>query len=309
MVCQPVRIALLLGAITAVAVSPARAQSQPTPPPAAAAPTRTIQVTEMVPEQCTKKVVTYQRVCKTEQYQACKWVCTTECRERTCCVVKYVPVMTTVQKKVCKTVTVNEKRIVNKTCYKNVSETVQQKRLVELGHWECKERPALLGSLFTHGGGCGTGCATGCNTGCATGCNTGCNTCARTVSHKVWVYCPKYDCCPVQVCKRVCYTQPVEVCVPVCKRVEECVTCQVCTHKLVREQVTHKYNVPVLKKVAYTATRTVSCCQPVETTVNYTQMVPRCVTREVPCNTCDTCCAPRSGLFSGLFRTNGSCCR
>jgi len=296
MVCQPVRIALLLGAITAVAVSPARAQDIKAVP-AAAAPspcTRTIQVRECVPETYTKKVVTYKRVCKTEEYDACKWQCTTECREHTVCVVKRIPVKEMVTKKVCKTITVNEERIVQKTCYKNVEEVVNHKRLVELGHWECKARQPLLGGILHNS----------CNTGCGTSCGT-CDPCART--HKVWVYCPKYECCPAKVCKRVCYKEPVKVCVPVCKRVEENVTCEVCTYKCVQEKVVVKCNVPVLKKVSYKATRTVSCCVPVESEVTCTRYVTRCVTREVPYSPCDSC--SRWFNFGGLFHNNGGCCR
>jgi hypothetical protein len=302
MVCQPVRIALLLGAITAVAVSPARAQDKASP---CAPCTRTIQVNECVPETYTKKVITYKRVCKTEEYDTCRWQVTNECRERVSCVTKRIPVTETVTKKVCKTITVNEKRTVMKTAYKNVEETVNRQHLVELGHWECRERQPLLSGLLHNS----------CSTGCGDTCNTCNNACTRT--HRVWVYSPRYECCPVKVCKKVCYQTPVEVCVPVCKHVEEVVNVQVCKYKCVQEQVVHKYSVPVLKKVSCKATRTVSSCVPVESTVTCTRMVNRCVTREVPapatCNTCNTCstCDPCSSRwFSfGLFRTNGSCCR
>jgi len=288
MVCQPVRIALLLGAITAVAVSPARAQVAATPAAPCAPCTRTITVTECVPETYTKKVCTYKRVCKQEEYDTCKWVCATECRQRTCCVTKRIPCEEMVTKKVCKTITVNEERTVMKTSYQNVEECVNQKRLVELGHWECHQRQPLIGNLF--------------HNDCCNPCG---NNCCRTVSHKVWVYCPKYDCCPVKVCKRVCVQTPCKVCVPVCKRVEESVTCKVCTYKCVQEQVVHNYNVPVLHKVSCKATRTVSCCVPVETEVQCTRYVTRCVQKEVPYNPCDSCWS----RFGGLFRTNGCCCR
>jgi hypothetical protein len=308
MVCQPVRIALLLGAITAVAVSPARAQVAAVPAPAATpaacgACTRTIQVTECVPETYTKKVITYKRVCKTEEYDTCKLVCTNKCVEKTICVTKRIPCEEMVPTKVCKTITVNEERIVTKNCYQNVEKIVNRKHLVELGHWECRERQPLLGGLFHND------CCSPCGNSCNTGCNTGCNPCART--HKVWVCCPKYECCPVKVCERVCVPQQVKVCVPVCKRVEE--TCMVkrCTYKCVQEQRVIKCNVPCVERVHCKATRTVSCCVPEETLVTCTRYVQRCVTKEVPaCNPCDTCCTRWGfGGFNLFHRSNGCCCR
>jgi hypothetical protein len=301
MVCQPVRIALLLGAITAVAVSPARAQVAappvaPAPAPCAAC-TRTIQVTECVPVPYTKKVITYQRVCKTEEYDTCKWVCTNKCVEKTICVTKRIPIEECVPTKVCKTITVKEERIVTKNCYQNVEKIVNKQRLVELGHWECRERQPLLGGLL-HGNDC-------CNP-CGNSCNSGCNACART--YKVWVCCPKYECCPVKVCERVCVPQQVKVCVPVCKRVEETVMVKRCTYKCVQEQKVVKCNVPTMERVSCKATRTVSVCVPVEKEVTCTRYEQRCVTREVPASPCDTCCSPWS-RFGGLFRSNGCCCR
>jgi len=253
---------------------------------------------ECVPQTYTKKVCTYKRVCKQVEYDTCKWVCTTECREKVCNVTRMVPVMKDVTKCVCKTITTTEKRIVKKTCYKNVEDVVNRQRLVELGHWECRERQPLFGGLF-NGGDC-------CNTGCDP-CNKGC--CQRTVQHKVWVYCPKYECCPVKVCKKVCCTQDVEVCVPVCKRVQEQVTCKVCTYQCVQEAKTIKYSVPCMKRVNCKATKTVTECVPVESEVTCTRMVQRCVTREVPCTPCCDSCSPFSRCFGGLFRTNGGCCR
>jgi len=246
----------------------------------------------------TKKVITYQRVCKQETYQTCKTVCHMECVEKTVMCTKRVPIEECVPTRVCKTVTVNEERLVTKNCYQNVEKTVMKQHLVELGHWECRERQPLLGGLF-HNNDCCNPCGNSCNS---------CNACART--HKVWVYCPKYECCPVKCCERVCVPQQVKVCVPVCKRVEETVMVKRCTYKCVQEAKVIKCNVPRIERVPCTATRMVSCCVPCEKEVQCVRYETRCVTREVPCcNTCDSCCSPWS-RFSGMFhRSNGCCCR
>ena len=113
MVCQTVKFALLLGAIIAVSVSPARADDAvvpaPVPVPVPAATNcgpamRTI--TECVPETYVAKKRTYKVVCRTEEYDACKWQCVPEVRQRTCPVVKIVVVQTPETRKVCKLVTV-----------------------------------------------------------------------------------------------------------------------------------------------------------------------------------------------------------
>jgi hypothetical protein len=291
MVCQPVRIALLLGAITAVAVSPARADVPCGPA------TRTIQCTEYVPETYVVKRTSYKVVCKQEEFTTCKWQCVPEVRER--CVTKRVPVMTTETRKVCKTVTVNEERTCMKTCYKSVQETVMCKHLVSLGHWECKSYQPLFTGLFHNS-------CDPCNT-----CNS-CNSCNTCKTRKVWVCCPQYQECPKTVCKKVCYQVPVKTCHPVCKRIEEVQTVQVCKYNCV--QVQEKYTVYTRVQVPCKGTRTVRCCVPVEENVTCTRMVARCVTREVPCDSCgrgcgscDTC--GRAPLFGGLFRSNGCCCR
>ena len=327
MVCQPLRLALLIGAITAVAVSPLRANgadcnscgSSPTTPAF-----RTVTCTEWVKESYTTKRKAYKVECRTETYNTCRIECVPECQEKVICVKKRVPVMTEECRKVCHKVTVWEERIVNKTSYKYEQHTCTKKTLVRLGHWECKEVPALFngfsGGLFS-GHGCGNSCGT-----CSTGCNDSCNTCAapcrtRTVKH--WVHCPEYKECPVTVCKKVPVCEAVKCKVAVCKNVWVEEKVKVCTYQCVEEKQTVKCTVYVKRSVPCKATRTVRVCVPYEVDVTCCKMVPRTVTRQVACapactnscgtscNTCNSCCE-REGLFSRLrdrLRHNGDCCR
>lgn len=267
---------------------------------------RTIQVMECVPETYTVKRTSYKVECRTEQYDTYRCECVPEVRERTVCCIKKVPVMTTQTRKVCKTVTVNEERTVMKTCYKTVQETCMKKKLVSRGHWECREKEAHLHNCLAklhHRKDCCDPCA---------------QPCPKTRTHKVWVHCPKYECCPVTVCKKVCEQVATKCVVPVCKQVWSEETCQVCTYKCVEEKRVEKCTVNVTRKVACKATRTVRVCVPCEENVTCTRMVQRCVTRQVPCEPacCTTdCCSPRKhhGLHRGGHghghRSNACCCR
>jgi hypothetical protein len=329
MVCQPLRLALLIGAITAVAVSPVRAHHRSAPccnpcssgvgaGVAATAPAyRTITTTECVPETYTVKRTCYRVECRTETYQTCRTECVPVCRERVCTVIDRVPCMETVTRKVCKHVTTYEDRTVMKPCYSYVQETCMRKELVCRGHWECREVPTLLGRL---GHGHGNDCCDPCG---------GSSCCVPTRTKKVWVSCPEYRECPVTVCKKVCTMVPTTCRVAVCRPVWSDVTCQVCTYKCVSRQVTQKYTCYETRSVPCTATRTVRVCVPYETDVTCTRWVARQVCRQVPCapvcdNACstscndacnDSCCNPCCGKprkFGGLFnrsRCNSGCCR
>jgi len=322
MVCQPLRLALLIGAITAVAVLPVRANAQaPACCDGATAPAyRTVTCTEWVRESYTTKRTAYRVECKTETYNTCKTVCVPECIEKTVCVTKRVPVMKEECRKVCKKETCWEEKVVNKTSYKYVQETCTKKTLVRLGHWECKEVPALFsgfgGGLFS-GHGCGSSCGS-CSTGCSTGCNDACSSPCKTRTVKHWVSCPEYKECPTTVCKKVPVCEAVKCKVAVCKNVWVEEKVKVCTYQCVTEQQKVKCTVYVKKSVPCTATRTVRVCVPYEETVTCCKLVPKTVTRQVACapacgNSCNTCnsCA-REGLFSRLrdrLRHNGDCCR
>jgi len=329
MVCRTLRIALMVGAITAVAVLPARASHRSAPccdnpcAPAAnanaCAPTapayRTITVTQCVPETYQVRRTAYRMECQTQQYTYCRTECVAECRERMCTVTKRVPVMKTECRKVCRNVTTYEERTVMKTCYQTVQETVMEKRLVRLGHWECRE--SCGGGLFGgHGGGGGLFGGPGPhNNNCGDPCATNC---APVRTRQVWVHCPEYTCCPRTVCKKVCVQVPSVCRVPVCHQVWEDCTVQVCTYQCVTEQVCQKYTVMVSRQVPCTATRVVRVCVPYQETVTCCRMVARQVCRQVPvtecCNTsscCETSCCSSGhgggGLLSGL--RNRHCCR
>ncbi len=165
MVSRTLRMALLVGAVTAAVVSPAVAQhrapccNEPCGAPVAcaqatAAPAapqyRTITVTECVPQTYTEQRTCYRQECRTEMVNSFKTVCVPECRERVCTVTKRVPCVTTQMRKVCKTVTCYENRTVMKNCYQTVQETCYRQKCVRMGHWECRE--TCSHGLFGGGG-------------------------------------------------------------------------------------------------------------------------------------------------------------
>jgi hypothetical protein len=325
MIRRTLRVALLVGAVTAAVASPAWAQhsapccNDPCGAPAACAPApcapqyRTITVTECVPETYTVKRTCYKYECRTELVDSCRYECVPECRERTYCVTKKVPTYHTETRKVCKTITTCEERTVMKTCYQTVQETCYRKELVCHGHWECQEVPchSFFGGHGHRGGDCCDPCATSC---CA----------PPTRIKRVWVHCPQYCEKPYTVCKKVCVQVPTCVKVPVCRQVWEDVCVQVCSYQCVTEQRCEKYTVMVQRAVPCKVTRTVRVCVPYEECVTCTRMVQRCKTIQVPCcqptccqptccqPTCcqPTCCQPTCGHgHRGLFRGHHqSCC-
>jgi hypothetical protein len=327
MVCQPLRLALLIGAITAVAVSPVRASfwaprcCNPCETPCTTAPAfRTVTCTEWVRENVTTTRTAYKTECRTEVYDTCRTECVPVCKEKVVCVKVKVPCVKEECRKVCHKVTTWEDRVVNKTTYKHVQETCMKKQLVRLGHWECREVTPLFGGLGS-GGGLFSGHGH-CGSSCGDACSNACDTCKPTRTKKVWVHCPEYKECPVTVCKKVACCEAVHCKVAVCKNVwcEEKV--KVCTYQCVTENRTVKYTCYETRKVACKATRTVRVCVPYCETVTCCKLVPRTVTRQVPCaapcttscsNSCSSnACCERSGLFSGFgsrLRHNGDCCR
>ena len=283
MVCQPLRLALLIGAITAVAVSPARAHHNsapccnPCPTACATAPAyRTITCTECVPETYTVKRVCYKIECQTQTYQGCRTECVPVCKERVCTVWERVPCVQTVTKKCCKYVQTCETRTVMKPCYSYVTETCMKKQLVCRGHWECQCVPAC--SLF-HKSNCCDPCG---------------SCCTPMKVKKVWVNCPEYRECPVQVCKKVCTMVPTTCQVNCCKPVWYDVQCQVCTYKCVPKQCVQKYTCYETRTVPCTCTRVCRVCVPYETCVTCTRWVTKQVCKQVPCTPCcqPTCCQP-----------------
>jgi hypothetical protein len=346
MVCQPLRLALLIGAITAVAVSPVQASfwaprcSSPcesSPCAGTTAPAfRTVTCTEWVRENVTTTRKAYKTECRTETYDTCRTECVPVCREKVVCVKTRVPVMKEECRKVCHKVTVWEDRVVNKTTYKHVQETCMKKTLVRMGHWECREVTPLFsgfgnGGLFGglghgcgHRGACGDACGAPCaSNACDNACN---NACRPTRTKKVWVSCPEYKECPVTVCKKVAVCQAVTCKVAVCKNEWREQMVKVCTYQCVEEKRVVKYTAYETRKVACKATRTVRVCVPYDETVTCCKLVPKTVTRQVACaapcaSTCNTACnnactsnacCERGGWLRGIrerLRHNGDCCR
>jgi hypothetical protein len=264
-----------------------------------------------VPETYTVKRTVYKVECRQETVDGFRCETVPVQKERTVCCVTRVPVMKEEVRKVCHKVTVCEEREVCKKVWHNVEETVMKKRLVSLGHWECRETCGG-GGLFGGGHGHGNGCNTGCNTGCNDSCN---NNCCNVRTRKVWVCCPQYECCPTKVCKRVCVEEKCKVKVPVCRNEWREEKVKVCTYECRTEQKVEKYTVCETRKVPCKVTRTVRTCVPHEEEVKCTRMVTRCVEREVACPapTCNDCCRPSlcdriHDAFSRM-RSNGCCDR
>src|ERR1043165_9930367 len=290
------RLALLIGAITAVAVSPARANfwrsngcCDPCPNPCAntAPQFRTVTCTEWVRENYTTTRKAYRTECRTETYQTCRTECVPVCREKTVCVQVRVPVVREECRKVCHKVTTCEERLVNKTCYRYEQRTCMKKELVRLGHWECHETCGFGGFGLGNGGflggrGCGCGhrghgdcCNDSCNNNC---CN---DSCRPTRTRKVWVHCPEYRECPHTTCVKVPYCVQVKCNVQVCRNEWREEKVKVCTHECRTEQRVCKYTCYETRTVPCTATRTVRVCVPYEETVTCCRMVPRTVCRQV----------------------------
>jgi hypothetical protein len=323
-----IRLALLIGAITAVAVSPVgasfRAQrccDNPCGPSTTAPAYRTVTCTEWVRENYTTTRTVYKVQCRQEYYDAVRCERVPVCKDVCVNVTKRVPVWTEQCRKVCHKVTCYEDRVVNKTCYKYVQETCMKKQLVRLGHWECREVCGLFGGggggLFSghgHGGGC-------CDSGCG---NNNCcqDSCRPARTRKVWVSCPEYRECPVTVCRKVAYCVPTTCKVAVCRNEWREEKCKVCTYQCVTEKCIKKVTCYETRQVAYKACRTVRVCVPCTETVTCCKMVPRQVCRQVPCapacntnscgsscgNSCGNDCCNTGGFFGRLRGGFGGGC-
>ncbi|MBI2803429.1 MAG: hypothetical protein HYX68_00415 [Planctomycetes bacterium] len=265
----------------------------------------------------------YKMECRTEAYSTFRCERVPVCKDVTVTVMKRVPVWTEQERKVCCNVTVYEDRVVNKTTHKYVQQTVMKKQLVRLGHWECREVQPIFSGF---GGGLGGGILGGhghhgCRDNCGKACGNPCpttnacdNACRPARTRKVWVRCPEYKECPVTVCKKVCVTEPVKCKVAVCKQEWKVTKVKVCTMQCVAEKVVRKCTVWETRKVECKGTRTVRVCVPYDQTVTCTKLVPKTVTRQVPCtparadacsNACTTsrdCCESR---LRGFFRNAG----
>jgi hypothetical protein len=305
------RLACLVGVVAAAAAVPARADHPPAAaaaPHAAAAPapaaapcapaTRKIQCVEYVPENYTTTRTCYRYECRQEKCTAYRCEYVPETRTKTVCCVRYVPEVCTEVRTVCEMVRTCEERTVMKPCWTTVQETCMVTRKVDRGHWECREEEAhgihALCHRIRHRHDC-------------------CPPCPPTRTRKCWVPCWVCEQVPVTRCKKVCTMVPHKCMVNVCRPVTRQVTCQVTRCKCVTEQKVVTYTCCVARQVPYETCRTVRVCVPYQETVTCCRMVPRCVTREVPCcvaECCTPCCceAPRCHRrHSFTHRHRGGC--
>jgi hypothetical protein len=216
-------------------------------------------------EPCTRTVCCKRYV--TEQVMECRTVC-----ER-------VPVMT--QK------TIMKERCVTQTC------TEMHTKVVDHGHWECKEVPCgpsigeRAGSLL--GGLCKKkhhDCCDSCNS-CNSCCETSC--CPKTKTVKCWVPCKECVQCPVTVCKKVKVCEPCTVNVCCYQTVTKQIQVPCCKTRCITEQKCETYNVCKTRMVPYTYCKTVCVCVPCQETRTITVCVPHCVQKPAsPC--CNSCC-------------------
>lgn len=303
MVRQSVRLALLVGTVAAWAsASPARASDHHGSSGCCAPSTKTICVTECVPETYTAKRTVYRQEQRVEKYTAYKCETVQEQRERTVTCYKTVTEWVDQVRKVSVQVPVCEERTVMKPHYTYVNETKYITKCVDRGHYECREVyshwKALSNSL--HGL-------------CASHdpCNPCCTPCppSNCVTRKVWVPCMVQEQCPVTCCRKVCEMRAEVVKVNTCRTECRDVVTKVCVTKCIPETRVEKYTVCKTISVPYEATRTVCVCVPCEETYTATRYVSRQVMREVPCQpACSTsCCGSGHSLFSGcgLFRSHG----
>jgi hypothetical protein len=303
MVWQRIRIALLVGALAALAAPSARAEEGCCNPAPCAPQFCTIRVTECVPETYQAKRIVYKTVCKEEKYTAFKCVTVPEKRTRTCTVYKTIPEVRTVTRLVSECVPCVEDRVVMKPCYKTVTETHMVKRCVSKGHYECREVPCHR-----------SGFREGLGHLCRRNHDSCCEPCPPpTKTVKVWVPCPVYEDVPVTRCRRVCEYQPEVRKVTTYKHVTREVKSQVTCYRSVPECRTEEYTVLVSRQVPYQATRLVSVCVPHEETVTCTRLVPRVVERQVPvseapcCNLCGSG-GHRSRGHGGFWNRRSHCC-
>jgi hypothetical protein len=265
--------------------------------------TRIVYVNEWVPEQYQTTRTTYRTEYREEAYTAYRTENVQETRTRN--VTKYVSVPTVETRTITEYVKVPsvETRTITKTVMVPCVETrtvfdkvavckpvtVNHRKLVRLGHWECKEVEPLFAK-------CGKSCDP---------CNPCGNSCTPTRTKRVWVHCPEYqDCCEtkmvkswecvprtcqVTVCKPQCVTETVQV--NVCKCVAQCRQVQCTVNKCVAQTCQETYTCCVPKCVAYQATRKVAHCVPCTENVTCCRMVCRQVAKTVAdCNPCETSC-------------------
>jgi hypothetical protein len=240
-------------------------------------PVQTCKVTvvEYCPVQVPVTRTTYKIECREEAYTGwkCEWVPET----RPCTRTVLRPVCETVNetRTVCVKVPVVEQRTCMTTHWVRQQVCEMEKKMVDRGHYECRECPAPPSVRDRLAELCG---------------KKDCNPCPKTVTKRVWVPCWVCEERPVTKCKLVCEQMPHTYCVRTCKTEMRQEVVAVTRYRCVAEQVTENVTVCTPKMVPCQAKRMVSHCVPVTETCTVTRMVPRCVEKEVPAQT--SCCLP-----------------
>ncbi len=291
MIWQRIRTPLLAGGVLAALAVTVRAGDGPCAAPCAPA-TRTVCVTEWVPENYVATRTVYKTECVQEKYTAYRTECVPETRTRTVCVNRVVPEYHDVVRTCCVAVPTVETRM----CYKPVVTckpvTTVCRKCVDMGHWECREVPCRESCLARwkrkHS------------------CDCCCEPCPPpTKTVKVWVPCKVWVETPVTTMVRTCEMVATPVQVTVCKMVPKQETVKVCSYRCVTEQKVETFTVLVPKCVAFEATRTVARCVPVQEQVTLCRMVPRTVEKVVPVETC--CYTPCCKAKKHGHRSRGCC--
>jgi len=288
MVWQRARIALLAGACWAVWAVTARGGDGTLPfaggpdgAPCAPA-TRTVCVTEYVPQNTVETRTVYRRVCVPETYTAYRTECAPEVRTRTVTVNRVVPEVRNEVRTVCVSVPTVEQRTVYRRVEVCTPVTTCVTRCVDRGHYECREvpvRPSCRERMRKHHRG-----------DCCE------EECVQTRLEKVWVPCVVTEQVPVTRMVRSSQCVPETVNVTVCRMVPRQESFQVTSYRCVPEQRVETFTVMVPRQVAFQATRMVSRCVPTQEQVTVCRLVPHVVEKQVPVETCCheaevTCCS------------------
>jgi hypothetical protein len=258
--------------------------------------TRTVCVTEWVPENYVATRTVYKTECVQEAYTAYRTECVPETRTRTVCVNRTVPEYHDVVRTCCVAVPTVETRTVCKPVVTCTPVTTVCRKCVDQGHWECQEVPCRQSCLsrMRHRKHCGDCCEP-------------CPPPTKTV--RVWVPCKVWVETPVTTMVRTCEMVPTTVQVTVCRMVEKQEVVKVCSYRCVTEQRVESFTVMTTRCVPYQATRTVSRCVPVQEQVTLCRMVPRTVEKVVPVETCCySCCETSKKHGHRLGSRSKGCC-
>jgi hypothetical protein len=251
--------------------------------------TRTVCVTEYVPQQTVETRTVFRTVCVPETYTACRTECVPETRTRTVMVSRMVPEVRNEVRTVCVSVPTVEQRTVYRRVEVCTPVTTCVTRCVDRGHYECREvpvRPSCWERMRKHR-----------HHDCCE------EECVRTRLEKVWVPCMVTEQVPVTRMVRSCQCVPETVNVTVCRMVPRQETFQVTCYRCVSEPRVETCTVMVPRQVSFQATRMVSRCVPTQVQVTVCRMVPRVVERQVPVETC--CCEAEPCCNGGKHRRFG----